>query len=418
MKKSQKVMRILIVDDVPAAHLLYKHALKQDNYEIFDAERGKEALSIIHKTDLDLIILDIDLPDISGLEVLEEVRKTNKEIPVIILTAYGIKDYVIKAASKGVNYYLVKPVELAFLRKRVEDVLNPDEERMIQIRSSSRVLIESLSEYEHDESMAVNVKELKNQIKEIASKLSDAEKRKKTESGKVEEMFFTKEVVCPVCAGDFKGISYKQKSFKFLKRESDFHEIFDGGSPIMHDIWVCPHCFYAAKKEEFLKIKVKEIEKILSLKSVREKECKGIDFNKIRNYESSISSYKLASMCYEAMGYGTGYIGNLYLKMAWVAREKKKIDDELRYLEMAVSNFEAAVESGENFAGQLSKLAVEYLMGEIYRRIKNYKRAEEYFLGVIGKKDETREKNIVNMAESQYEQLKLERTKEVNEDDK
>lgn len=416
MRKSQKVVRILIVDDVPAAHLLYKHALKQENYEIFDAERGKDALSIFHKTELDLIVLDIELPDISGLEVLEEIRKTDKEIPVIILTAYGIKDYVIKAASKGVNFYLVKPVELSFLRKRVDEVLNPDDSKYIQIRASSRVLVESLSEFEHDESMSENVKELKNQIKEIASKLGEVEKNRKTTAVNIEENFSTKEVVCPVCAGDFKGISCKHKSFKFVNRESDFHEIFEGGNPLMHDIWVCPHCYYAAKKEEFGKIKVKEIEKIEKLKSEREKTGKGIDFVKIRDYESSIASYRLAIMCYEAMEYGVGYIGNLYLKMAWIARERNKKDDEKMYLQLTVNNFEKAIENKENFAGQLTELGTTYLMGELNRRIEDYEKAEKYFNKVIEVKNSTKEKSIVKLAEVQYEHLKLERTQKVNED--
>jgi uncharacterized protein len=416
MKKTHKVMRILIVDDVPAAHLLYKHALKRENYEIYDAERGKEALSIINKTELDLIILDIDLPDISGLEVLEELRKTNKEIPVIILTAYGIKDYVIKAASKGVNFYLVKPVELAFLRKRVEDVLNPDEGKFIQIKASSRVLMESLSEFEHDENMSENVKELKSQIKEIASKLGEIEKNKKTEKGVTEDKFFTKEVICPICANDFKGVNYKQKSFKFLNKESDFHEVFEGGNPIMYDIWVCPNCHYAAKKEEFSKIKVKEIEKITNSRLERIRVGKGIDFIKIRDYESSIASYKLAILCYEKMESRIGDIGNLYMKMAWIAREKKKKDDEQKYLKIAIEKFEEAIENKENFAGQLSEIGNTYLMGELYRRVGKYDKAEEYLKTVIESEAGAKEKNILKMAAAQYEQLKLERTQKGNED--
>lgn len=416
MRKSHKIMRILIVDDVPAAHLLYKHALKRENYEIYDAERGKEALSIINKTELDLIILDIDLPDISGLEVLEELRKTNKEIPVIILTAYGIKDYVIKAASKGVNFYLVKPVELAFLRKRVEDVLNPDEGKFIQIKASSRVLMESLSEFEHDENMSENVKELKSQIKEIASKLGEIEKNKKTEKGIIEDKFFTKEVICPICANDFKGVNYKQKSFKFMNKESDFHEVFEGGSPIMHDIWVCPNCHYAAKKEEFSKIKVKEIEKITNSRLERIRVGKGIDFIKIRDYESSIASYKLAILCYEKMESRIGDIGNLYMKMAWIAREKKKKDDEQKYLNIAIEKFEEAIENKENFAGQLSEIGNTYLMGELYRRVGKYDKSEEYLKTVIESEAGAKEKNILKMAAAQYEQLKLERTQKGNED--
>lgn len=199
-------MKILIVDDVAAAHLLYKHALKNEKYEIIDAERGKDALAIIGKRDLDLVILDLDLPDMSGLEVLEEMRNSGNEVPVIMLTAYGTKEYVVKAAAKGVNYYLLKPVELGFLRKRVEEALSPaeSEKKFIKIKNSTKLLMESLSELDGDAALSNHVDDLKNQIKEIVSKLGEIEKEKPVKHKVDTDSFFNKEVVCPVCASDFK----------------------------------------------------------------------------------------------------------------------------------------------------------------------------------------------------------------------
>ena len=121
-------------------------------------------------------------------------------------------------------------------------------------------------------------------------------------------------------------------------------------------------------------------------------------------------------MCYEAMEYGVGYIGNLYLKMAWIARERNKKDDEKMYLQLTVNNLEKALENKENFAGQLTELGTTYLMGELNRRIEDYEKAEKYFNKVIEVKNSTKEKSIVKLAEVQYEHLKLERTQKVNED--
>ena len=79
-------------------------------------------------------------------------------------------------------------------------------------------------------------------------------------------------------------------------------------------------------------------------------------------------------------------------------------------------NFEKAIENKENFAGQLTELGTIYLMGELNRRIEDYEKAEKYFNKVIEVKNSTKEKSIVKLAEVQYEQLKLERTKSGNED--
>lgn len=417
MKKTDKTMKILIVDDVAAAHLLYKHALKNDKYEIFDAERGRDALSLISKTNLDLVILDLDLPDMSGLEVLDEIRKSGNDVPVIILTAYGVKEYVVKAAAKGVNYYLIKPVELAFLRKRVEEVLSPVEKKYSKLKSSTKMLMESLAEIENDASMTEHVKELKKQIKEIASKLGDIEKEKKDETV-TKDYFFNKEVVCPVCAADFFAINYKQKNFHFVRRDADFHEVYEGSySPIMFDVWVCPECLYAAKKDDFGKIKVKEIELIAKGKEERKNIAGDIDFKEFRNYESARMSYLLAANCYDKIGYKNEYIGNLYLKSAWIAREKGKSEEEKKLIKESLKNFAKAEETGEGGRGALSELGFVYLMGELYRRVDDFVNAEKYFNKVIEQRDKTKEKDIVKMAATQFEQLKLERNKKKDEDD-
>lgn len=419
MKKTEKVMKILIVDDVAAAHLLYKHALKNEKYEIIDAERGKDALAIIGKRDLDLVILDLDLPDMSGLEVLEEMRNSGNEVPVIMLTAYGTKEYVVKAAAKGVNYYLLKPVELGFLRKRVEEALSPaeSEKKFIKIKNSTKLLMESLSELDGDAALSNHVDDLKNQIKEIVSKLGEIEKEKPVKHKVDTDSFFNKEVVCPVCASDFQAVNYKAKSFKFIRRDADFHEVYEGGySPIMFDIWVCPECLYAAKKDDFAKIKVKDIEKIVRDKNDRIKLADGINFREFRNYRSAKISYILAAKCYEKIGFDYEYVANLYLRSAWIAREEKSTSEEKNYIKLSLSYFQKMIENKAIDTTLFPETTIYYLMGELYRRVGDFENGEKSFKLVIDSENKDRDKNIVKMAAVQYEQLKLERTKSGNED--
>mgnify|MGYP000486368405 CR=1 FL=1 len=123
---------ILIIDDVKLFQLFLKYTLSSSEYELIFAERGKEGLDIIMKKDIDLLIVDVELPDISGLEVVEKVRALNrdmesvvqmKDLPVIVVTAYPTEKVRIQAERLGVSAFLTKPFEKETIRKIVRQVL-------------------------------------------------------------------------------------------------------------------------------------------------------------------------------------------------------------------------------------------------------------------------------------------------------
>jgi len=102
--------RILIADDDITLRDMYKLRLEADNFEVLIAADGEEALGIIRKEKPDLILLDIMMPKINGLDVLAEIKKdpTLKEIPVIMLTAL-IQDVTkVKSLMSGADDYLMK----------------------------------------------------------------------------------------------------------------------------------------------------------------------------------------------------------------------------------------------------------------------------------------------------------------------
>ncbi len=120
-------MKALVADDVPMIRRLVEYHLKQIGFEIANAADGAEALMLTTSVKYDLIVLDIMMPEIDGLEVLRRVRdgSINKETPVIIMTAFGDSANVKKAVQYGANDFIVKPVEQASFRKRVTDVVGP-----------------------------------------------------------------------------------------------------------------------------------------------------------------------------------------------------------------------------------------------------------------------------------------------------
>lgn len=114
--------RILIVDDDPAILKLLGANLKARGYDVLFACDGEEALDIIEKSIIDLIILDIMMPNMDGMEVCRRVRSWTN-IPIIILSARGDEHDKVKCLEMGADDYLTKPFGIAELIARVQNAL-------------------------------------------------------------------------------------------------------------------------------------------------------------------------------------------------------------------------------------------------------------------------------------------------------
>jgi len=115
--------KILIVDDDPNILFLFAEILKMDGYNVVTASTGTKALQLVIHDHYNLLILDIKMPGIHGLEILRRLREKGNKIPIIICSAFeGMKDdFVIK--SYEIADYLVKPVDLKVLCNTVKKTL-------------------------------------------------------------------------------------------------------------------------------------------------------------------------------------------------------------------------------------------------------------------------------------------------------
>ena len=111
-------MKILVVEDDSMIREGISEFLSEYGYSIVEAKDGRQALSNFNK-DINLVILDIQIPFINGLEVLKEIRKTSK-VPVLILTAFSDEEYKINAFTNLVDGYIEKPFSLAVLKAMVD----------------------------------------------------------------------------------------------------------------------------------------------------------------------------------------------------------------------------------------------------------------------------------------------------------
>jgi len=115
--------RLLIVDDEP--NLLYslKKALRSDSLEIITAETAREGIDKVRQLSPDVVILDVRLPDMSGLDAFTEIAQIDSSLPVIMATAYSTMETAIEATKRGAFEYLLKPVAFEQLQGAVQRAL-------------------------------------------------------------------------------------------------------------------------------------------------------------------------------------------------------------------------------------------------------------------------------------------------------
>lgn len=118
--------KVLIVEDNPMNMRLIEMVLKSDNYLLLKAIDGEEALAIAAKDHPDLVLMDIRLPKLSGLEVAKRLKKNDKlsHIPIIALTAHAMKGDEEKAIEAGCDSYVSKPIDTRQLPQLVAKILS------------------------------------------------------------------------------------------------------------------------------------------------------------------------------------------------------------------------------------------------------------------------------------------------------
>ena len=116
--------RVLVADDDPQMRRLIRNVLQREGFEVVEAEDGLDALERLEQETVSLVLLDVDMPRLDGLGVLEELRAQMRtaSLPVIILTAHH-DDTEEKALDLGAHDYLTKPVQTRSLVARVRAVL-------------------------------------------------------------------------------------------------------------------------------------------------------------------------------------------------------------------------------------------------------------------------------------------------------
>jgi two-component system response regulator PilR (NtrC family) len=113
---NKKNINILIVDDDSSLRNMLSIILKKEGFQIQTAENGSNALNFLKKNKTDLIISDIKMPDISGIELLKKIKTINKDLPFILITAFSSTNDAIEAMKLGADDYITKPFNIDELK--------------------------------------------------------------------------------------------------------------------------------------------------------------------------------------------------------------------------------------------------------------------------------------------------------------
>jgi len=126
-------VRVMVIDDEPLMRITVQDALVAEGYKVITAETGENGLTLLRENRADMVITDLKLPDMDGIQILREVKRFNPETHVILITAYGSIDSAVTAMKEGASDYLTKPFsmdELLLIIKRIQRIRELEQENL------------------------------------------------------------------------------------------------------------------------------------------------------------------------------------------------------------------------------------------------------------------------------------------------
>ncbi len=121
-----KNLRVLFVEDEERIRTTLKETIGDEFKRFSIAKDGREGLEKFSNNQYDLVISDISMPKMSGLEMVAEIKKISKNVPIILLTAYSEKEKLLQAIDLGVTKYLIKPIDPEELLETISEIIEKD----------------------------------------------------------------------------------------------------------------------------------------------------------------------------------------------------------------------------------------------------------------------------------------------------
>ncbi len=117
------MIRIIIIDDDEEMRSLLKDFFEGEGFETDSANSGAEAMRRLSENHFDLVITDIRMPGLTGLDILPRIRRLKPEVPIVVMTAHGSDDVRRRSLERGATIYLEKPIPLSKLKTVIHEVM-------------------------------------------------------------------------------------------------------------------------------------------------------------------------------------------------------------------------------------------------------------------------------------------------------
>lgn len=221
-------------------------------------------------------------------------------------------------------------------------------------------------------------------------------------------LLYEKQETCALCGEKFTVTKVRKSACPVLRRDPDFCVYYENENPNLYDIWVCPHCGYAAPESSWNDML--EAQRKL-LRDWLPSQPKLAGLGGARTPDMAVAAYDRAIACAIAKRGKDSQAAGLYLKAAWVFRVSGENDPrESEYLQKAAEYYEKAYQSEPTPIGTMTDATLRYLIGELFRRCGRYKEACQYFSQLISDPATRGDQKIGNLARDQWqiakEQLK------------
>ena len=115
--------KILVVDDEKHVRILFERVLLKEGYQVECAASGSEAMDKLAKSSFDLVVTDLKMDGIDGLDLIKKGKRANEALPFILISGYGTAQTPVSAAKEGADLYLMKPIEMTELKLAVKKAL-------------------------------------------------------------------------------------------------------------------------------------------------------------------------------------------------------------------------------------------------------------------------------------------------------
>lgn len=218
------------------------------------------------------------------------------------------------------------------------------------------------------------------------------------------ELLYEKEETCALCGEKFKVTKVRKSACPVVKRDPDFCVYYQNENPNLYDIWVCPHCGYAAPESSWNEL-LEAHRKLL--RDWLPSQPKLPDLSGRRTPEMALAAYDRAIACAVAKRGRDSQIAGLYLKASWIYRVSG-VDGprETEYIRKAAEHYEKAYQSEPTPIGTMTDGTLRYLIGELLRRCGRYKEASLYFSQLVSDPAARGDARIVNLAREQWQLAK------------